>query len=307
MSRFSLIVATVDRTDEFSLLLQSLAKQEMRDFELIVVDQNPDDRLSPLLEDFGAKVAAQDGGRRGSIQVKRLHCIPGVSRARNLGLRHSTGEILAFPDDDCWYHPDTLQSVDAWFKQHEDYGILSVGSRDEQGHISGNPWWQPDCDLKWINIFYANSTYAYFVRRPPEGIPLVFDETLGPGAGTKFGSGEDTDVLLTLMSYGIRGRFHSVLHVGHPRKNGYVDLHRAERYGGGCGRVLAKHSNPLLCFGLVAFDFTRAALRMLLGDRGRALQRWAHGQGMIRAYFSDMPISFNKEKPGGSQATGSGR
>lgn len=46
MPRFSLIVATIGRTAEFSVLLESLAGQETRDFELIVVDQNPDDRLS---------------------------------------------------------------------------------------------------------------------------------------------------------------------------------------------------------------------------------------------------------------------
>jgi glycosyltransferase involved in cell wall biosynthesis len=286
MPRFSLIVATIDRTHEFSVLLQSLAKQQMRDFELIVVDQNSDDRLSPLLEDFRARVADPDGGRNGSISVKHLHCGPGVSRARNLGLTHSTGDILGFPDDDCWYQPDTLQNVDAWFQQHKDYGILSLTSRDEQGRISGNPWWQEDCDLRWINVFYANMTFAYFVRRPPETIPLHFDETLGPGAGTTFGSGEDTDVLLTLMSHGVRGRFYSLLYIGHPSKSGAIDVRRAERYGAGCGRVLAKHENPLLCFGLVASDFARGALRMVRGDRGQASQRWAHGRGMIRAYFS---------------------
>ena len=87
------------------------------------------------------------------------------------------------------------------------------------------------------------------------------------------------------MQRGIRGRFYSVIHVGHPSK-GYVDMQRAERYGGGWGRVLAKHSLPLLCFGFTAFDFARAALRMLLGDRNRASLLWAHGRGVIGAYFS---------------------
>jgi glycosyltransferase involved in cell wall biosynthesis len=281
MLRFSLIVATINRTKEFSVLLQSLARQEMRDFELIVVDQNADDRLSPLLAEWASEVAAQNS----SIQVKHLRCPPGVSRARNLGLLHSTGEILAFPDDDCWYHPETLRNVDEWLKQHKGYGILSLGCRDEQGRISGNRWAEKDCDLKMINIFRTSGTCCFFVRRPAEAIPLQFDESLGPGAGTNFGAGEDTDFLLTLMSYGIRGRFYSVWHVGHPMA-GDVDSPRARRYGGGWGRVLAKHSLPLLCFGFVSFDFTRAALQMLLGNRRRASRLWAHGQGIVRAYFS---------------------
>jgi glycosyltransferase involved in cell wall biosynthesis len=284
MPRFSLIVATIDRTDEVSILLQSLARQQMRDFELIIVDQNVDDRLVPLLEEWGSKFADQNGGEN-PIQLKHLRCVPGVSRARNLGLAQSSGAIVAFPDDDCWYLPDTLQNVDVWFKQHENYGILSIVSRDEQGRISSNRWWQAECDLKWINIFRTSGTCCYFVRRPQATIPLVFDESLGPGAGTKFGCGEDTDFLLSLMSYGIRGRFYSALHVGHPCRDGFVNVQRAARYGGGFGGVLAKHSNPLLFLALVAFDFTRAALRMLLGDRSRASRLFAHGKGMIQAYF----------------------
>lgn len=295
MPRFSLIVATINRTEEFTILLQSLAKQEMRDFELIVVDQNPDDRLSPLLKEWALK-GKPDSSDRGYVRVMHLHCSPGVSRARNLGLMHCSGDIVAFPDDDCWYFPDTLQKVDAWFQQHEHYGILSLGCRDEQGRTSGNHWWESECDLKSINIFKTSGTCTFFVRRPSEGIPLFFDESLGPGAGTEFGAAEDTDFLLTLMSYGIRGRFYSVLHVGHPCRNGFVDAQRAERYGGGFGRVLAKHSLPLLCLGFVAFDFTRAALRMLLGDRSRAAQLSAHGQGIIRAYFSKPLVSREQSR-----------
>jgi len=286
MPRFSLIVATFGRTDELSVLLQSLANQEMRDFEVIVVDQNSDDRLSLLLDEFAEEVTGRQGSHNSFIHVKQIHCAPGASRARNSGLMHSSGEILAFPDDDCWYHPDTLKNVDEWFRQHRDYGIFSIGCRDENGRISSNRWWQAECDIKWINIFRTSGTCCFFVRRPAEGIPILFDESLGPGAGTRFGCGEDTDCLLTLMSHGIRGRFYSALHVGHPCRDGFVDVQRAERYGGGFGRVLRKHSNPYLFAGLVTFDFIRAALQMLLGDRDKAARLWAHGRGMISAYLS---------------------
>ena len=286
MPRFSLIVATIGRTDEFSVLLQSLANQTLRDFELIVVDQNSDDRLSALLDEWAAKPQQQDDGLTGFIQVMHLHCAPGVSRARNLGLLHSSGEILAFPDDDCWYQPDTLQHDDEWIRQHAEYGILSLGCRDDEGKKSGNHWWQAQCDLKPINIFRTSGTCCFFVLRPLGSIAPCFDEALGPGAGTSFGCGEDTDFLLTLMSHGIRGRFNSLLYVGHPRKDGFVDVRRAERYGGGFGRVMAKHSLPLLCFALVTFDFSRAALRMLLGEASAAARLWAHGRAMLQAYFS---------------------
>jgi glycosyltransferase involved in cell wall biosynthesis len=291
MPRFSLIIATFGRTDELSVLLQSLAMQEMRDFEVIVVDQNSGDRIASLMKEHAAQIRTRHDSDDLSIRVKHIRSAPGVSRARNLGLMHSSGEILAFPDDDCWYHPGTLKNVDEWLRQHEDYGILSVGCKDENGRISSNRWWQTECDIKWINIFRTSGGCCFFVRRPAKGIPILFDETLGPGAGTRFGCGEDTDCLLTLMSHGIRGRFYSALHVGHPCRDGFVDVQRAERYGGGFGRVLRKHSNPYLFAGLVTFDFTRGALRMLLGDRDKAARLWAHGRGMMSAYLSSAELS----------------
>jgi glycosyltransferase involved in cell wall biosynthesis len=286
MPRFSLIVATFGRTQELSVLLQTLAAQQLKDFELIIVDQNPDDRLAPLLKEWTSPTPDRSRQNEASPQMLHLRCQPGVSRARNLGLAQSTGEILAFPDDDCWYYPDTLKKVDSWFRQNLDYGILSLGCRDEKGLKSGNHWFQPECDLRWINIFRTSGTCCFFVCRPPKGIPLSFDESLGPGAGTDFGCGEDTDFLLTLLNEGVRGRFYSHYHVGHPRKEGFVDIPRAKKYGAGFGRVLAKHSNPLLLACLATFDFVRAGGYALQGNSERASRLWAHGKAMIRAYSS---------------------
>ena len=52
MVYFSLILATVDRTGEVERLLDSLDSQTHREFELIVVDQNKDERLVPLLRAY---------------------------------------------------------------------------------------------------------------------------------------------------------------------------------------------------------------------------------------------------------------
>ena len=221
----------------------------------------------------------------GSPKITHLRAAPGLSHARNLGLRHSSGDILAFPDDDCWYLPGTLMYIDAWFQRHPNYGILSLGSRDEHGRISGNRWPQSQCDLTSINAFRASATYTYFVRRPEVSVPFEFDESIGPGAGTPFGAGEDTDFVLTLLDEGVRGRFCSVPYLGHPFKP-YTSVERARSYGGGFGRVLAKHSLLFLCIALVTFDFWRAAIHLLLGNHHRAQHLWAHGRAMARAYRS---------------------
>src|SRR3974377_1957806 len=50
MRQISLIVATVSRVNQLDILLNSLNRQTYLDFEVLVVDQNPDDRLLPVLQ-----------------------------------------------------------------------------------------------------------------------------------------------------------------------------------------------------------------------------------------------------------------
>lgn len=138
MPRFSLIVATIGRTQELQTLLRSLEEQQLRDFELIVVDQNPDHRLTAILQDWTAKLAQAKAQSNGSVETMHLRCAAGVSPARNLGIRHSSGEFLAFPDDDCWYQPDALSNIDQWFMANPQYEILSLSCRDERRQKSGN-------------------------------------------------------------------------------------------------------------------------------------------------------------------------
>src|SRR5579864_3540599 len=94
--KFSLILATVGRLDEVARFLQHLGRQTYRDFELIIVDQNSDDVLERLIRQY-----------QGCFPVLHLRSEPGLSRARNVGLQHFSGDVVAFPDDDCWYAPDT--------------------------------------------------------------------------------------------------------------------------------------------------------------------------------------------------------
>jgi glycosyltransferase involved in cell wall biosynthesis len=46
----SLVVATVGRAQELSRMLASIDRQSLKGIELIIVDQNTDDRVEKLLE-----------------------------------------------------------------------------------------------------------------------------------------------------------------------------------------------------------------------------------------------------------------
>jgi glycosyltransferase involved in cell wall biosynthesis len=84
----SLVVATRDRTAELGRLLQSIAEQTHPHIEAIIVDQNRDNRLQPIL------------GLLPTSRLRYLRAEPGLSHARNIGVANARGEVVGFPDDD---------------------------------------------------------------------------------------------------------------------------------------------------------------------------------------------------------------
>ena len=119
----SLVVATRNRVTELERLLDSLEAQAYRDFEVIVIDQNADDRLLAIL------------GKHSQLTIHHLRSAPGLSRARNVGLEVARGEIISFPDDDCWYPPQLLAEVIDWFQAHPEYDALFSGTRNPEGRL----------------------------------------------------------------------------------------------------------------------------------------------------------------------------
>ena len=68
-------------------------------------------------------------------------------------------------------------------------------------------------------------------------------------------------------------------------------MERAGSYGGGFGRVLAKHSLPFHFFCLVVFDFARAVLHLMLGDRGRAEKMRVAALDLLAGLPEDAPVA----------------
>src|SRR5262245_42317411 len=188
--RYSILLATFGRTAEIHHFLRSLAVQTWRDFELIVIDQNADDRLVELLEPY-----------RGQFRLRHIRSAPGHSRAFNAGLAHITGEIVAFPDDDCWYDPDLLERVERLFRQNPLCGGITGREIVPPGYSSGGRWDPRPGLLTPSNIWRRAITFSIFLRRSVvEG--ARFDESLGVGAGTAWGAGEETDFLLRAIQRG---------------------------------------------------------------------------------------------------------
>ena len=247
---FSLIVCTVDRTTPLERLLRSLALQTDRNFEVVLVDQNQDDRLQALIESFGQVMPI--------VHVKAAR---GLSLARNKGLSVARGELIAFPDDDCHYPSSLIEHVRKRFASASDIDLLTGRTTDTSGNKSLSSFLEQDSEIDRWNVWKCGNSNTVFVRRSAIAAGLQFNEELGIGASSPFQSGEETAFLLDAMEKGSRGRFYRDIVVYHDQV-GETDALRARKYARGFGRVLALYDYPRA---YLARSLVRPALRAALG------------------------------------------
>ena len=226
--KVSLIMPTINVTTELDLFLKSLKAQTYKNFELIVVDQNEGYDVFEIVknyeEDFKIKYVRSDE--------------KGLSLNRNRGLVLMEGEIAGFPDDDCEYQSDTLEKVISFFKRKRNYQIYSCRTLERGKTYGTGVMEKRDMDIKKDCVDTTVKSITFFVNYGKDDI-ILFDENLGVGA--TFGSGEETDYVLTLLHKGYKGRYFAKDVIFHPAKKGnYKDLQRAYNYALGFGALVKK-------------------------------------------------------------------
>jgi len=234
--KFSVIMATVGRSDEIVRLFDSILLQDYPDIEVIVVDQNPDDRVQKIVAKY-----------KDRFPIVYLRSEKGKSRALNVGLQAVTGSIVGFPDDDCWYRPGTLQYIADQFAADPDMHGLTGNSVDDLGVPSQGRWALHSQDVDRFNIWTCATAYTIFLRREPVEAIGGFDVELGVGTSSRWGSGEEVDYLLRVLEHGYRVRYEAGLRVNHPEPLAIFDekaFHRGRRYNRGFGRVLRLNRYP---------------------------------------------------------------
>jgi GT2 family glycosyltransferase len=265
---FSLILATVGRTEEIQQLLNSLCAQTYQKFEVIVVDQNPGDGLTHLLAEYADR-----------LSIRHIRSARGASRARNVGLHHTTGDIIGFPDDDCWYAPDLLESVVRHLSKHCEWSGVTGRAVTRDGEPSSGRWDPWPGAITRYNVWGRAIEFSFFLRKSAI-YGKRFDESLGVGAGTRWGAGEGSDLLLQVLQDGFKIYYEPTLTVNHPEwgKAPYTPTvcAKARSYGSGIGRVLRKHNYPLWA---VAYQLIRplggAVLAVLNRNFGKSRYHWA--------------------------------
>lgn len=275
--RFSLVLATVNRIDTLDRMLTSLAGQSFCDYELILVDQNSDERLATVMAKW-----------KPLIPIVHVRAGVGLSRARNIGIAHARGELLGFPDDDCWYPQDLLARVDTWFDQHHDFSLLCTAARSEDGSEVGSRWPRRSCPVTRATAFRACVSFGMFLCREAVTHAGGFDENLGLGSGTHFQSGEESDLALRVIGQGRAGWFEKSMWAFHPRKDAATaSSSRALTYGAGFGYVLRKHRySPHIWLYHVARALAGAAMAAAALHLPEARFYWNSARGRINGYCS---------------------
>jgi glycosyltransferase involved in cell wall biosynthesis len=272
----SLVVATLNRTAELERLLLSLEEQSCQDFEVLVVDQNADDRLLPVL------------ALHPRLQIRHLHSERGLSRARNVGLRAADGDLIAIPDDDCWYPRELLEQVAAWFDAHPEFGLLFTALRTAENALSGpkTPAAARHCSKSDVSTCLAASA-ALFMRQSVAASVGGFNEDLGIGAASKYQAGEERDYVLRAHEHGFQFWYEPALTVHHP-PFGSIERLKTTTYSYALseGCVQRMHRYPLRKVGgdLIR-SFGGAAVRLCQGDLFNASVYMRRGSGQLVGYL----------------------
>jgi glycosyltransferase involved in cell wall biosynthesis len=239
--------------------LAALDAQTYGRFRLVVVDQNDDERLGPTLAEFEA-----------AFEILRLRSQAGLSRARNVALTHLTGDVVAFPDDDCWYPADLLARVAGLLDAHTEWDGVGGRPVDELGRQAAGREDPRAGPMTLSNLWRRVGSYTLFLRRDVVEAIGRFDEELGVGATTPWGGGEDLDYVARAVRAGRRIYYDPTLVVHHPRKREHVsdpDPREGHAYGAGFGRALRKNGVPWWFAAYTVGRSTGASVLSLLEGR----------------------------------------
>ncbi|MEO0342499.1 MAG: glycosyltransferase [Pseudomonadota bacterium] len=143
----TLVVVSRNRPTELLRLIDCLKHQRGCVFELVLVTNTDPALLSDSLRDHCAKIISVD--------------IENISIMRNLGVRNSTGKIIAFCDDDCLPEPDWLSELVKPF--------LSHGVKISTGAVIG----QNGFSLQW-GVTWVDKNGLDVKHQPPPNETKVF-------------------------------------------------------------------------------------------------------------------------------------
>jgi glycosyltransferase involved in cell wall biosynthesis len=203
--KVSIVVCTYNRPDYVSRAIESLAYQTLDRnlYEILVVD-NGNDRSARSSVEMMRKVFPN--------LYYHYSSEPGLSIARNLGIRHATGEYIAFLDDDAVACREWLAAIVASFESSEPAPAIVCGPVAPIWE-SPRPAWLKDQSLGIYSVLNWSSSSRplkpaewvvganFAVRKDILDTHGPFDTHLGR-KGSSLLSGEETALCHRIRSVG---------------------------------------------------------------------------------------------------------
>ena len=148
----SVVVPTRNRPKSVVRAVQSALNQSLPPHEVVIVVDGPDAETVEALNDIGDS----------RVVVCELAENGGAARARNMGVSNSTGDWIAFLDDDDEWLPGKLraQALSATFETDEQHLVLGTRVETRQGSTSGS-W-----PLRSPSPHERITDYLFVRRRP---------------------------------------------------------------------------------------------------------------------------------------------
>ncbi len=278
----SIIISTFNKPwSILSTTLESIISSDFRDFEIILIDQNRNSNIEPALEEnYKFK------------QITYLQSLDiGLSRGRNLGIKHAKGRWILFFDDDAILPGNTLNKIIDILTENRNNPLIYCGRVLIPD--TGKPYLKKSAvmgkKISLINFDSVCSIALLFHKRIFDEIGL-FDEAFG--AGADYGAGEESDIILRALKKGYKIKKLDGFNVYHPLSD-TEDLSKRKSYGIGTGALYRKHIFSSLSnfFILTLKLFAELILRVALiirnlNSSGLRNYHLFYLQGYIKGFFS---------------------
>lgn len=219
------MVVTRDRPESLAqFALPGLQTAAAAGFEVVVVDQSRGAQTEQLVRQIPGARYVRSG--------------PGLAHGRNVAVRETEASIVAFTDDDVALGPDWLERIARVFAEVAHSGAVCGRAVTPDGVLlpgskAGIYEWP-------ASPFELGSGFNFAFRRRALEDAGPFDEDLG--AGARYESAEDTDMLYRVLRAGWRAVCSDeITVVHHELRSGGDTLRLHYGYGLGAGAQTVKH------------------------------------------------------------------
>lgn len=140
--KVSIITITFNRADLIGETIQSVLNQTYQDFEYIIIDDGSIDETEAVVNSFNDN----------RIRYFKHKHIGNISKLLNLGLKNTSGEIIAVLDSDDLWTINKLQTAVSVFENNSDVKLITHNiSYFEDKNAIGKPYY------KFEHDFYENA------------------------------------------------------------------------------------------------------------------------------------------------------